>query len=300
MNENTPNSIRTLLAELIDYAGLFPPASLSMPEAVINYATYHNSNYNWMLGRFVLPVERLDEFLENSGDFFSRNGQSIWRLSVLAGPDLETTIREIEDFNNAHAAYVVCDALEMKADTAAKIESAADIIPDFLTAFFEIPVDENLADLVATLAIRRQRAKIRTGGTTQDAFPSVEQITRFMRTCLAANVPFKATAGLHHPVRCQKPLTYEKDAPNGMMHGFLNVFLAAGFLRQSYNPGLVQELLKDAWPENFTFDETGVLWRQEYSLSTAQIAEMRQKNAISFGSCSFVEPIADLQELGFL
>jgi hypothetical protein len=300
MNENTPNSIRTLLAELIDYAGLFPPAALSMPEAVINYATYHNSNYNWMLGRFVLSVERLDEFLENSGDFFSRNGQSVWRLSVLAGPDLETTIRKIEDFNNAHAAYVVCDALEMKADTAAKIESAADIIPDFLTAFFEIPIDENLADLVATLAIRRQRAKIRTGGTTQDAFPSVEQITRFMRTCLAANVPFKATAGLHHPVRCQKPLTYEKDAPNGMMHGFLNVFLAAGFLRQSYNPGLVQELLKDAWPENFTFDETGVLWRQEYSLSTVQIAELRQKNAISFGSCSFVEPISDLQELGFL
>jgi hypothetical protein len=63
---------------------------------------------------------------------------------------------------------------------------------------------------------------------------------------------------------------------------------------------LIQELLKDAWAENFTFDESGVLWRQEYSLSTTQIAEMRQKNAISFGSCSFVEPIADLQELGFL
>jgi hypothetical protein len=300
MSENTPNSIRALLSELIDYAGLFPPAGLSMPEAVINYATYHNSNYNWMLGRFVLPVEGLDEFLENSGDFFPGNAKGVWKLSVLAGDDIQETIRKIKDFNNSHASYVVCDALEIKAETAAQIEAAAEAIPDFLAAYFEIPINENLADLVTTLAIYQQRAKIRTGGTNQKAFPSVEQITRFMRTCLAANVPFKATAGLHHPIRCQKPLTYEKNAPTGMMHGFLNVFLAAGFLRQSFNPGLVQELLKDAWAENFTFDENGILWRQEYFLSTVQLEEMRQKNAISFGSCSFVEPIADLQEIGLL
>ena len=72
------------------------------------------------------------------------------------------------------------------------------------------------------------------GGVTEDAFPKTGQILRFIRTCLAANLPFKATAGLHHPVRCFKPLTYEKNAPEGMMNGFLNVFLAVEFLKMGF------------------------------------------------------------------
>jgi hypothetical protein len=33
-------------------------------------------------------------------------------------------------------------------------------------------------------------------------------------------------------------------------------------------------------------------------LSNAEISTMRAKNAISLGSCSFLEPIEDLQEIG--
>lgn len=300
MSEQIKESARVLLGELIDYAGLFPPAALSMPEAVINYATYRNSNYSWMLGRFVLSVAQLDEFLESARDFFSHDTKSAWRLSVLASEDIDETVSKIAEFNNLHAPYAVCDAVEIKAAHASKIEDAVGALPDYLTAYFEIPLYDNLAELVTTLAITKQRAKIRTGGVSTDDFPSAEQITRFMRICLGANVPFKATAGLHHPVRCAKPLTYEKNAPVGTMHGFLNVFLAAGFLRQNYKSRLIQEILEDDWAESFTFDDDGVLWRQEYFLSNAQLADLRSKNAISFGSCSFIEPISDLQEIGLL
>ena len=55
-------SIRLLMAGAVDYAGLFPPSSVSMSEAVLNYATYRNSNYRWMLGRFVLGIGNLDIF----------------------------------------------------------------------------------------------------------------------------------------------------------------------------------------------------------------------------------------------
>ncbi len=58
MTENQIKSARALLSELIDYAGLFPPAALSMPEAVSNYADYRQGDFNWILGRFVLPVTR--------------------------------------------------------------------------------------------------------------------------------------------------------------------------------------------------------------------------------------------------
>ncbi len=300
MANSTPtNSIRALLTEIIDYAGLFPPSALSMPEAVRNYAAYQHSVYNWMLGRFVVPVSRLDEFLASAKDFFQTGGD-VWRLSVLAGEDVDVTLRTIEDFNRANAPFVNCDALELKAETAVQIEATAEMLPPNLTAYFEIPVGKDLADLVSTLAIYKQRAKIRTGGVTVDSFPRIEAVVRFMRTCLAANVPFKATAGLHHPLRCVKPLTYKADATEGIMNGFLNVFLGVGLLQQGYHSRVISDLFNDNRADNFLFNDEGVLWRQEYFVSTTLLRYIREKNVISFGSCSFDEPVMDLQELELL
>jgi hypothetical protein len=300
MTDVTPKeSVRALLSEIVDYAGLFPPSQLSMSEAVSNYSTYKNSKHSWMLGRFVVPVNRLGEFTESAKEFFSSNAK-FWKISVLAGEDIYETVRQIENFNAKHAPHAVIDALEVKAHTNSSINKIADAVTPNLEAYFELPLREDLADLFSTLAIRKQRAKIRTGGITSDAFPTATQITRFMRICLAANIPFKATAGLHHPIRCLKPLTYEKDAPEDTMNGFLNVFLAAGFLKQNYQRSTVHRLLEDEQAENFTFDDEGVCWRQKHFMRTSELKTLREKNMISFGSCSFDEPVKDLQEIGIL
>jgi hypothetical protein len=293
------DSARALLAEIVDYAGLFPPSQLPMSEAAANYADYKNSPYKWMLGRFVLPVARLGEFAESAKNLFAKDDET-WKLSVLASDDVYETVRRIEDFNREFAGKAVADALEVKATNALEIENIAAHLPENLTTYFELPLDENLSDSIIALAIAKQRAKIRTGGITSEAFPPVEKITRFMRICLAANVPFKCTAGLHHPLRCRKPLTYEEGAEIGKMNGFLNVFLAAAFLQQSYPPRLIHELLKDEHADNFLFRDDGVLWRQEYFAHVAQLKVLRERSVISFGSCSFVEPIEDLQEIGIL
>ena len=300
MSETPKESIRVLLAEIIDYAGLFPPSEVSMAEAVLNFATYKNSNYNWMLGRFVVPVARLDEFWETARDFVSRDTKSGWRLSVLAGEDIYEAIRKTDDFNAMNAPHILCDTLEVRATTESKIENTVNALPEYLTTYFEIPNNERLADLVATLAFLGQRAKIRTGGVTTDVFPSPQEIIRFIRTCLAANVPFKATAGLHHPLRCFKPLTYAANAPQGTMHGFLNMFLATGFAREGYKSLILEEILEDEYEEGFEFDDKGVTWRNDYFLNIAQLARLRQSGIISFGSCSFDEPITDLQTIGLL
>jgi len=298
-NSIPTESARALLAEIVDYAGLFPPAQLSMTEAVANFAAYQMSDCRWMLGRFVVPVARLDEFGESAKDFFS-GGNKVWKLSVLASEDLYGTVREIEDFNREFAALAACDALEVKADTGAQIEQINETVPPELTTYFEIPVDENLGDAVATLSICGRRAKIRTGGITSKAFPNARQIARFARTCVVANVPFKATAGLHHPLRCTKPLTYEKNAERGAMHGFLNVFLATAFLRQGFKAKLINELLEDEKAENFRFEDDGVLWRGEHFVGTPQLKTAREKSIVSFGSCSFDEPVADLRQIKIL
>ena len=293
-------SVRTLLAGAIDYAGLFPPSAVSMPEAVINYATYRNSNYNWMLGRFVVGVGRLQEFYESARDFISRDAVSAWRVAVVAGDDLMETLRIVAEFNSARGPGVVCDMVEMKAVAESQIETAAASIPAGVTAYFEIDPNNNFPEMLAAVALSGQRAKLRTGGVTADAFPKSADIVRFVKACVGANVPFKATAGLHHPIRCFRPLTYEENAAKGTMHGFLNLFLMTGFAVEGYRRSFLEDVMEEEFDEVFEFDASGVKWRNEFVLTNHQLARLRTLGIQSFGSCSFDEPIADLQSLGIL
>jgi hypothetical protein len=297
---STPlESLRSLLAGSIDYAGLFPPSHLQMSEAVANYDGYRRGQYRWLLGRFVVPAARLDELRELALRHFQDNDEP-WKLSVLSGEDVYTSLKQITAFNEANAGVLIADSIEVKANTVSKIENSVDAMPDGLTAFFEIGLSQTFADLVAALALNRQSGKIRTGGVTPEEFPKSRDIIRFVRTCMAANVPFKATAGLHHPIRCFKPLTYAEGGPSGTMHGFLNLFLMTGFARESFKPDILEELMEEEFGEVFTFDENGVTWRGEYELATWQLERIRRFGIRSFGSCSFEEPIEDLKALGLL
>lgn len=297
---NIKESVRTLLAGAVDYAGLFPPSLLPMSEAVVNYAAYRNSNYNWMLGRFVLSVALLEDFIERADEFISQDTDSVWRLSVLASEDIIATIRSVQIFNQAYGPNVIIDSIELRANSVSKIENTVNSLPDRIRAYFEVGLDEKFPDLIAKLATCGQYAKIRTGGVTPDAIPSTKAIIRFVRTCLAANVPFKATAGLHHPMRCFRPLTYEDSGPAGTMHGFLNVFMMTAFARERYRVNLLEDIMEDEFDEVFSFDEQSITWRGEFSLHLRQIETLRQTGIHSFGSCSFDEPIADLRKLGIL
>ena len=109
-NSKPKESLRVLLSEIVDYAGLFPPAQLSMRDAADNYAKYKRGEYNSMLGRFIVPVARLEEFVDAAKNLFS-SGADVWKLSVLASEDIDETIAKIEDFNERFAGFAVCDAL---------------------------------------------------------------------------------------------------------------------------------------------------------------------------------------------
>src|SRR5262245_62043254 len=85
---------RTLLTGLIDYAGIFPPARLSMQDACEAYARHLMSEFEWALGRFICPVSRLAEFetsaaqllpgtLATSGYRERADVDEPWRLSAL-------------------------------------------------------------------------------------------------------------------------------------------------------------------------------------------------------------------------
>jgi hypothetical protein len=295
-----------LLRELIDYAGLFPPASLPMSQSVENYDTYLRSEWNWILGRFIVPVARLDEFEHAFAALPTRapeKGLQNWRLSALLGSDVQADIDGINEFN-ARAAFkkavkrAVVESVEVKVANAADIKRLAAVIPSELAAYFEIPLSGGEGECIAAAAESGRCAKIRTGGETADKFPAPERVFEFMRQCAAFNVPFKATAGLHHPLRSVRRFTYQPESASGMMHGFINVFLAAAFLRAGMAANLAVQLLEEQSPQAFRFTPEVVTWR-EHKLTRVEIAATRQ-NAISFGSCSFREPVDDLKSLHLL
>ena len=299
-------SAAALLRGLIDYAGLFPPASLGLAQAMANYETYLRSEYNWILGRFIVPAARLGEFEEtlNRTPVSRTDTKSCWNLSVLLGADPSADLARIREFN-AHVAAArllvkpEIQSVEMKIATPGEIEPLSAIIPPELEAYFEIPMSGGERECIAAVAACGRRAKIRTGGETADRFPAPGSVIEFIRLCAAANVAFKATAGLHHPLRSSHPFTYQPDSPSGIMHGFLNVFLAAAFLRTGIELALAVELLQEQSPQAFHFDSEAAMW-SDHRLTVSQIAAARESFAVSFGSCSFTEPIEDLRLLRLL
>jgi hypothetical protein len=314
-------SLRALLEGLVDYAGLFPPAALGMQQAVANYASYLAGDHHWMLGRFIVPAARLAEF--RSALKYLEIPQP-WRVSAIIGPDAAGEFEFIAAFNREMRSKAVINAIEVKASNAEEVRSVGKFVPESVMPYFEVPASAPV-ELLSAIAAVNARAKIRTGGVVESAFPAAAMIVQFLLNCAEAKVAFKATAGLHHPLRCVKPLTYEKNAPSGAMHGFLNVFLAASVVhaltenarheqRGQLRKALPAILLNDQ-PANFVFRDDKATIRGtlaesgsaanrnphfEFDVATPVIRRVRETFAIAFGSCSFDEPIEDLRTLNLL
>jgi hypothetical protein len=289
-------ALRVLLAELIDYAGLFPPAGLAMGDAVRNYSSYLAGEDAWAVGRFVTPVARFGKF-ESALDALPPQPMP-WHLTALLGNDWAADLRAIHDLNQRLEGRVLVDAVETKTAVVADIRKLAAVLPRNIAGYCEIDLSRSEAH-IPVLKSNGLRAKIRTGGVTEDAFPAAQTIAEFLQCCARNQVAFKATAGLHHPVRCDHALTYEADAPRGTMHGFLNVFLAAAMAVQGAGVEEMSELLADRDSAHFTFTADAAHWNG-HAFSADSLLQMRRDFALSFGSCSFEEPLADLRQLGLL
>jgi hypothetical protein len=153
--ELVPPALRALLERSIDYAGLFPPASLRVGDAVANYRQYESDEFVWMLGRFVTPENQLADIPADL------DGQ----LAVIA---------------------------ERDHPRASAIETKLAILTAKPT-YCEAPLHD--LDAVARAGMF---AKLRTGGVTADAIPSIEPVAAYLHACATRRLPFKATAGMHN------------------------------------------------------------------------------------------------------
>lgn len=296
---------REFLHAIVDYAGLFPPASLSMEDAVRAYAGFFGGPDRDLLARFVLPSSRLDEFSAAAAAHLPRGeGAEPWRLSVTGGNDAAAARDAALSFNCSHwngsdAGHAVCDAIELLVTDTASVQKAVDTVPDFFQLFLEVPSSADPDGIIAAMAHTRAAAKIRTGGVTPEAIPSSEFVLRFLKLCRHYGVPFKATAGLHHAVRAVYPLTYEHAAPVAEMFGYLNVFLAAAAVNEGAADEVALGILEEHDASRFVFDESGAAWG-EFHVGSDRLMLTRAGFARSFGSCSFTEPVGEGKELGIV
>lgn len=283
------NSARAFLNGIIDYAGLFPPAGLDMQTAVERYAFYKCGEHHDLLGRFILPSQRIGEFDESVKALQSSEE---WKLSMIGGDDLELASALASGFNDRHRSGLraTIDTIEIPARSIEAIGSAARLTESF-RIFLEVPLSPDPRALIEAISHTRASAKMRTGGVVESAIPAADDVLRFIEACVEFGVPFKATAGLHHLVRGKYRLTYEPESPCGHMFGYLNIFIASAFALENQHD-LALRVLGEMDESKFRFSESGVHWRA-HSLSWPTLSKVRETVATSFGSCSFDEPVTE-------
>ena len=290
-----PSALRTLVAGVVDYAGLFPPAALDMSAAVLHYAQCRAGHDAWILGRFVVPAARLDQWESAAAglapvDALSWNGA---RLSALLSGEFARESELITAFNARAPFGVQIDVAEGRSATPDAVLAMAAAMPDDVMLYAEVSHRDDPLPMLQAVRDASVRAKIRTGGITPDAFPQPSEIVRFLRRCHELGITAKATAGLHHPLRGEYRLTYDTDAVRGIMYGFLNVFLAAAAIRAGATDAVATGILQatdrssiDVADEHLTVCG--------FVLDGAVLAETRESALVAFGSCSFREPVDEL------
>lgn len=314
-------SLKALLAEVIDYAGLFPPAKLPLDQAIRNYARYQQGPDAWMLGRFICPAARLAELTP----FMEEEPEAPLRLSVLGRGGnnmkeflhgLADDLQAILDFEDQWRDQTAIEVMEIRLpndlfqsaylnDLKTVIEGPLATLAeeglDDVTTFFELETGpewiSRLGFLMGKLLDDKDRRfgyKLRTGGLQASAIPSVEEVAYVITICGLSGVPLKFTAGLHHPLR------HFDAGLQTKLHGFLNLFVA-GALAYLPHPDekVIRRLIEEEKSGAIRFDDQGCEWEQ-HRVTTEQIVASRQEVTTSFGSCSFDEPREDLRALGLL
>ena len=258
-----------------------------MRRAVENYRSYRSGKHAFALGRFIVDSNRIDEFLAVAG-----SAQDM-TLSVIVSQSVDS-----DRLRGLIQQGVRIEAIEMKAGSRADVERISRNLPEGVETYFEVPVEPIQPDVLCAISATGRRAKLRMGGVVPEAFPSTAAIVRALVAFARAALAFKATAGLHHPLRSSHRLTYSEESPTGLMHGFVNLVCAAALLHSGDDAGEAEEILDEQDPAAWRLTPQSIAWRS-HCWTADHLSETRNK-FVSFGSCSFEEPMRDLEALGWL
>lgn len=258
-----PSSLRSSLDALFDDAALFPPAQHPMAEALANHARLQSGPYTRLVGPFLCPIGRLSEL-----DACVAGGSILpEELGLVLYPGDDQTHRLLPRGR----------VVQVEAPLGVKLPDEA----GRQRRYVELPPGDDVAGPIERIAAERARVKVRCGGATPDMVPPVRRLAEILHLCAAKKVPFKATAGLHHPFR------HLDEATGATEHGFLNLLAAASAAMHEASLDELVDILATP-PDN---GRKAIVDR---------VDRRARELLISIGTCSIDEPIEALEGLGLL
>ncbi|HEY3482686.1 MAG TPA: hypothetical protein VGL02_27690 [Streptomyces sp.] len=260
--------IPALFAGLCDDAAVFPPGLAPLPDALTAHDVHEKAWYADLVGPLVLTAPALDALADLLG---ARDTPLPVAVTLPGGPAQLAGVLDA-----AKALPVELRALEIAVpDGLGPDEVLEAISAATAPVYVEIPRDDRGLPLLRALAGTGHRAKFRTGGVRADLYPSEAELATAICAAVDADVPFKATAGLHHALRNTDPETGFEQ------HGFLNLLLAAG------DPDHAEAHLA----ERDGAAIAGLVRDLDDGVRT---------RFTSFGTCSISDPLTELAGLGLL
>ena len=290
-------------AALVDYAGVFPPASLTVAEAVAGYRNARSAPASWVAGRFLIRASQLAE-LGRVAMATMEHGEDPWEISVVFDMDPATAAALAADFHAEMDPAMVVAAAEAPITDSSPIAIEAlyttlGSINPTVVPFLEVSRSEDIPAQIASIKSVGQRArrtagtKLRCGGVSADLFPTPGEVAEFIVAAVDAAVPFKATAGLHQPFR------HFDDALGVHRHGFINLLIATTAAAHGADIGTIERIVAETEAEAFSLSAALGQWR-DLSFPGSAIRRTRVNQFIAYGSCDFDEPIDALTDLGLL
>lgn len=289
-------SIPAPLRALVDDAAVFPPGSASLDDALRAHDGYRRSGFADLVGPLVLGADLLPALVERVE---AQRPAAPLRIAVVTAADaVEDAVRQV-----AGPAGVAVAALEVRLDPSAPGDAQVaqlagdrrDLVDDGsldvgAAVVVEVPrppagSDPAWDDLLDAVRDNGFRLKFRTGGVTADAFPSEDEVTRWVLAARDLGVPFKCTAGLHDAAR------HTAHGTGFEHHGYLNVLLAATLAAAGGDADAVRAAVAERDPH--------VLAAQVRDAGEPALLAGRDLFT-SYGSCSVLEPLQHLGDLGLV
>lgn len=273
-----------MFEQLVDDAAMFPPGNASAADAVAAHLGYRGGWFAPVIGAFVVPDHRLAEVAAqvspgvtlavsviNSGGAGGLSSLARREASSLRIVAVESALRDLDDL----------------AANAARITAAAAELDEAVDVYVELPYAPGWERAVEVVEAGGLSGKLRTGGVEAAAYPSRVQLAEQLSVLVEADLPFKATAGLHHAWPNEATSTSGEPLHQ---HGFLSVMVALSALIDGGSVAEAAELLRTPRAD---LGEIVAGW------DDAAAGRIRRRWR-SFGCCGVRDPVDDLVDLGLL
>ncbi len=290
-------------AALVDYAGVFPPASLTVAKAVHEYRRARASQASWVAGRFLIRASQLEE-LGAVAMTTMVAGEVPWEVSVIFDLDAPQSADLAAAFHAEMQPAMTVSAAEARIidptiDGIERLFTTVGSINSDVVAFLEVTRSANTAGQIRSIAeiVKRSGrvggAKLRCGGAIADLFPTAEEVAAFIQAAVDAGLPYKATAGLHQPVR------HFNETLSVYHHGFLNMLMATAAAADGARLGTIIEIVSETDRSAFAVSPAFATWR-DITLPGSALRRVRQNLFIAYGSCDFEEVVDSLRDMNLL